>query len=45
MTPDLFDVVHVEPVLSVQIGSHLLQVNTAEGDPVASSQTGVTWGE
>ncbi|TNN75521.1 hypothetical protein EYF80_014333 [Liparis tanakae] len=25
MTPDLFDVVHVEPVLSVQIGSHLLQ--------------------
>lgn len=39
---DLFYVVHVQPVLSIKICSHLLQVNTARRDPITSSQTGVT---
>lgn len=42
LTSDLFYVVHVQPVLSVQICSHLLQVNTSRRDPITSSQTGVT---
>lgn len=41
----LLDVVHVQPVLTVHLSGHFLQEHTAWRNPIASSQTGVTWGQ
>lgn len=43
VTSDLFDVVHVQPILSIKVCCHFLQVNTARRDPITSSETWVTY--
>lgn len=40
---DLLYVVHVQPVLPIQIRCHFLQVNASRRDPITSSETGITW--
>lgn len=41
--PHWFYVVHIQPVLSIEICSHLLQIYTARRDTISSSQTRVTY--
>lgn len=43
VTSDLLDVVHIQPILSIEVCCHFLQVNTARRDPITSSETWVTY--
>lgn len=42
-SPYLLHIVHVQPVLVIQVCSHLLQVHTACWDPIPTLHAGITW--